>query len=259
MRLKVLVLCCVSVLAAADPATDADRRRFLAAAEVVAVERLAEGLTGSRRATLELAGQRLDAHIQTVDQRWKKLTTRRGVERDLVDSYRFNVAAYRLDRLIGLHAVPVSIVRDFEGKPASYTWWVDDRRMSEAERIERGIDPPNPEAWNGQMRDLIVFNELIANIDPNAGNLLITRDWRLVPIDFTRSFRPDKKLRNPRAVQGSSDHIREGVEGLTAETLEDSLGDLLERREIRGLLARRDAVLKRLSRNAAERRRSTYR
>ena len=89
-------------------------------------------------------------------------------------------------------------------------------------------------------------NELIANIDPNAGNLLITEDWRLVPIDFTRSFRPDKHLRNPDAVQGASDRVRTGLQRVTAESLEENLGDVLEKREIRGLLARRDAILKRL-------------
>ena len=42
-----------------------------------------------------------------------------------------------------------------------------------------------------------VFQELIYNTDPNLGNMLITNDWQVKIIDFTREFRTREGLRTP--------------------------------------------------------------
>ena len=46
-----------------------------------------------------------------------------------------------------------------------------------------------------------VFDELIQNRDPNAGNLLWTSDWKMWLIDHTRAFRLAKELLKPEALE----------------------------------------------------------
>ncbi len=77
------------------------------------------------------------------------------------------------------------------------TWWVDDVQMTERRRYAKKIEPPDKARWNDQIYQVRVFNELVYNTDPNQGNLLITNEWKIVLIDFTRAFRTYKKLRHP--------------------------------------------------------------
>ena len=80
---------------------------------------------------------------------------------------------------------------------AAVTWWVDDVQMTERRRYAKKIEPPDKARWNDQIYQVRVFNELVYNTDPNQGNLLITNEWKIVLIDFTRAFRTHKKLRHP--------------------------------------------------------------
>ena len=47
-----------------------------------------------------------DGQIQTIDVSKREFRTDRGVEFNFRDSWMFNVAAYKIDRLIGLNLVP---------------------------------------------------------------------------------------------------------------------------------------------------------
>lgn len=120
---------------AASP-SDAEKEQFLLTAKIVKSKRLDIGVTGSLRATLSDGKVTHDAHIQTVNVRKRKHESAAGVEYAFRDSFKFNIAAYRLDRLIGLGMVPVSVEREFKGEPAAFTWWVDDVMMMEKDRYQ---------------------------------------------------------------------------------------------------------------------------
>ena len=47
-------------------------------------------------------------------------------EVDFKDTYRYNIAGYRLSLLLGLDNVPMSVERKVNGKPAAMTWWLDE-------------------------------------------------------------------------------------------------------------------------------------
>ena len=64
----------------------------------------------------------------------------RGTEFNFRDTWRYNVAAYRLDRLLELDMIPPSIERNYQSKPGAFTWWVDDVIMDEAERLKNKVD-----------------------------------------------------------------------------------------------------------------------
>ena len=93
----------------------AEMENFLLTAKIVKRRSLSVGITGSERATLTDGRLTHDAHIQTVDV-WKlSYPTSQGTELNFRDSYTYNIAAYRLDKLLGLHMVPVSVERKVGG------------------------------------------------------------------------------------------------------------------------------------------------
>ena len=193
------------------PWEDKEKEQFLLSAKLVQTKGIRTGVTGTQRATLSNDQITHDAHVQTIDVQKDRFTTASGTELNFRDSYKFNIAAYRLDRLVGLNMVPVSVERKIKGKTGSVTWWVDDVQMMELERHEKKIAPPNRADWNDQMYNVRVFNELVYNNDPNLGNFLITNDWRLRMVDFSRGFRRIKKLRNPANLTRIDRRVYEGL------------------------------------------------
>jgi len=226
--------------------TDADRERFLLEAPIVRRRSAPGGITNSERATLRGAdGWEHDAHIQRIDEHKMVNPLASSLELDFRDSYRNNVAAYRLDRLIGLRMVPVTVVRHDGTVPAAFTWWVDDVVMDEKARHQKNIRVPDVEAWNRQMWVLRVFDQLIYNFDRNLGNLLIAKDWQIWMIDHTRAFKHFKDVKTPKELGSRvARELLAGMRRLDRPTLKETMKDLLDGSQIDGLLARRDWIVK---------------
>jgi hypothetical protein len=223
--------------------TDTQKEEFLRTAEVKQRKTLSVGITGSQRLTLSDGVTTHDAHMQTINVSKDRFEGPKGVELYFRDFCLYDVAAYRLDRLIGLNIVPVSVERKVAGTKAALSWWIDDVQMMELDRHNKHLEPPDQAAWNDQMYNVRVFNQLVYNTDPNLGNLLITKDWQLRAIDFTRAFRLHKTLSNPENLVRIDRRVYEGLRSLTREKLQDELGDVLKKGEIEGLVARRDKIL----------------
>ena len=62
-----------------------------------------------------------DAHIQTIDESKREFRSQQGTEFNFRDYWGFNVAGYKIDRLIGLNLVPVSVERRWKSSLAAYT------------------------------------------------------------------------------------------------------------------------------------------
>lgn len=216
---------------------------FLLTARVVQQKPLSVGVTNSQRATLDDGKLKHDAHIQTVDIRKTSFQTVRGTEFNFRDSYKYNMAAYELDKLLELNMVPPSVERKVSGQAAAVTWWVDDS-MLELDRKKKKIEPPDQHLWNQQMYLCRVFDQLIYNTDRNLGNLLITKDWKVWMIDHTRAFRMMKNLENPKNLVQCDRKLLAKLRDLNKSRLQEKLGRYLTKMEIEGLLARRDLIVK---------------
>jgi hypothetical protein len=232
--------------AAAPTLSDAEIEAFLLKAEVVKTKSTAKGITGSRQATLSDGKLTHDAHIQDIDESKREFQSMKGTEFNFRDSWTFNIAGYKLDRLLGLNMVPVSVSRRYRSKPSAFTWWVDDVMMDEGDRLKKKIAPPDSVSWNHQMQLVRLFDQLIYNVDRNMGNLLITNDWRVWAIDHTRAFRNHDELKSPNSVTRCDRQVFQRLKDLDMEALKRELGDYLDSWQLRAILARRDAIVKRL-------------
>ncbi len=223
--------------------TPAQQEAFLLEARIVRTRTVSKGITGSLRATLTDGVLTHDAHVQTIDEARNEFQGTRGLEVDFRDTWRYNVAAYRLSVLLGLDMVPVTVERRYQQRQASFTWWVDDVAMDEATRLRKKVPAPDVTAWNQQMYLVRVFDQLIYNTDRNLGNLLITSDWRIWMIDHTRAFRRFRTLRSEKNLTRCDRTLLARLEALDKPTLERELSQWLEPYELDPLLARRDVIV----------------
>ena len=226
--------------------TDAEIEQFLKSAKIVKTKGTKKGITGSTQATLSDGTTTHDAHIQTIDEQKREFRTEKGIEFDFRDSWTFNVAAYKLDRLIGLNMVPVSVAGYYRSNRAAITWWLDDVMMDEGDRMKKKVEPPDRSAWSRQMQLMRLFDELIANTDRNLGNMIYSSDWRLWPIDHTRAFRRSTTLKHPGYVVRCDRAVFDRLKALDRDTLKRELGDYLDDGQIKAILARRDLIVKKL-------------
>jgi hypothetical protein len=242
--------------AAPDPAawTDAQKEAFLLEAKVVRRRSAPGGVTGSKRVTLEKDGVQHDAHVQIIDEHKTQFALGSGLEMDFRDSWRNNVAAYRLDRLMGLRMIPVTVSRNDEYKLGSFTWWIDDVLMTEKERYTKKIKALDAEAWNRQVFVVRVFDQLIYNTDRNLGNLVIDKDWRLWMIDHSRGFKIFKELKLEKNLGALCEaDLLAGLRKLDKATLMPLMKGLLAEGQVDGLLGRRDKIVRHFEQQIAAR------
>jgi hypothetical protein len=224
--------------------TDAAKERFLLEGEIVRRRSAPGGITNSQRATLRREDLEHDAHIQRIDEHKHQNQLGSGLEIDFHDSYKNNVAAYRLDRLLGLNMVPVTVLRRDDDGWASFTWWVEDVVMDEKARLKKKVRAPDTTAWNYQMYVVRVFDQLIYNFDRNLGNLLIDRDWRIWMIDHSRGFKIFKEVKTPENLgKRCARELLAGLRRLDHPTLDVAMKDLLSAGQVNGVLARRDWIV----------------
>ena len=241
-----MALLLLALAAVAQPSSVGSDRRaeFLRTAEAVAAVPAGSGVTDSWRLTLRDSELTHDAHFQSVDERAGQKKVAGRVELGFVDSYRYNIAAWRVARHLGLEdMVPVSVERRWRSRRGAMTWWVDDVMMDENGRIERGLRPPDGESWSRQVDKVKLFSQLVHDTDRNQSNVLITSSWKVWMIDFTRAFRPWPALRSTEGLLRCDRGVYEKLRAMTLADLKAAAGDVLEPAEIEGILARRDLLL----------------
>ena len=223
--------------------TEEQKIQFLLTAKVGRTRGASHGITGTLRATLSDGRLTHDASIQSIDESKMTYQTAMGTELNFRDSWKFDVAGYKLDRLLGLNMVPVSIERKHKGSAACFTWWVDDVLMLELDRTKKKIQPPDVQSWNDQMEIVRVFDQLIFNTDRNLGNIVIDKQWRIWMIDHSRAFRISHDIREPKNLTRCDRALLEEMKGLSEPKLAVAMGEYLTKVEIQAILARRDKIV----------------
>ncbi len=246
-----LCFACISVnllaplsLAQARQMSCEEMEQFLSTAKVIRTRDSSKGVTRPIQATLESGNLKHDALIQSEDEWLRRVRVGKGAELNVHDYWGYNVAGYELAKLLSLNMVPPYVSRGFNGVESSFGWWVPDVIMDDADRFKRKVDPPDQEQWAMEMWVIRVFNQLIYNVDDNLTNFLITKDWHLWMIDFSRAFRPQKTLRNPDNLLRCDRKLLVNLRRLNQASLEEKLKPYLRHSDIEALLSRRDKIVK---------------
>jgi hypothetical protein len=217
---------------------------FLLEAAVVGSRPVGSGVTGTLRLTLADGALTHDAQAQFIDEDRAVYRVQGYTEFNFRDCFCYNIAAYRLARLLGIDNVPMSVERRVDGKRAAVTWWIDDVAMDEEARRKKGATDPDARRFEHYRYRQRLFDELIQNRDRNLGNLLYTTGWTMWMIDHTRAFRLTRDLGKPEELLRVDRTLYANLKKLAPETLASAVGPHLNKGEVEALIARRDAIVK---------------
>jgi hypothetical protein len=228
--------------------------QFLRQAEIVEARPIGKGVTSPWRLTLSDGTITHDAAFQAVDRERENVKFRGGREEKLFrDFYGYNIAAYRLARLLGYDdLVPVSVERSWKGKKGALTWWVD-KKWDEDERLKAGIEPPDRDRWEQQIYLARIFTALVQDTDRNLGNQLVTADFHLWMIDFTRAFRRATTIDKPEYLRKIDRRLFERLKAIEPRQIAEAVRPWVVREELHALTARKKAIVNHYAKAIEER------
>jgi hypothetical protein len=190
--------------------------------------------------------------------RWENVVKRPDItgsstlaSRHFRDSYESEVAAYKINEILGLYNIPPTVYREVEGRAGSVQLWME-KTTKEVDRRKKGTPPPDATSWNRQSHDMRVFDNLINNIDRNQSNILIDKDWNLWYVDHTRSFAMDETLPAPEKVSRCSRSLYNALKEMDEGLVRETLSSLLRGAEVDAFFVRRKELIKILEDRVAE-------
>jgi hypothetical protein len=223
-----------------------EAEEFLTASEVARSKTHREGVNKYKKIVLDKDGVWANSIF-----RWENVVKRPEFNRTSLgrdnrhfrDSYESELAAYKVNEILGLYNIPPTVYREVEGKSGSVQLWME-KTTKEVDRREKGITPPDVTSWNRQSHDMRVFDNLINNIDRNQSNILIDKDWNLWLIDHTRSFAMDESLPSPEEVERCSRSLYNALKEMDEDLVRETLGSVLRGAEVDAFFVRREEILK---------------
>jgi hypothetical protein len=216
---------------------EAEFEAFLKTAQIVSMKEIGTGVTRPKRATLTPGGL-VDSLV------WKPIKP--GRYSGYWESYKSEIAAYELDKLLGLGMTPPTVERRIDGElGAAVMWAAPTQSFKDLGGVpgQKGVKAPPPARmgiWNIQITRAKMLDNLIGNIDPNLGNWLVDPSWNLILIDHTRAFTSTKTLYHQ--IASVDMELWEKMKALDEATLTKVVGEWLDRNAIRDILARRDKM-----------------
>lgn len=218
-----------------------DYERFLTNAEIVSVKDVGSGVNQPKRITLRQGARELDAL-------WKPI--HRGPKEWAWESFEAEVAAYQLDRILGLHMVPPTVVRSIQGQEGSLQLWVTGVKFFR----DTSADAPQTEEWDQQLVSCQLFDNLIANGDRGHTNILVDEQWNMVLIDHSQAFLSSHYLEDDdeKLPDRFDRQLVASLEELDLEYMQFRFGRLLLDPQISAIIMRRDALMRRIDKLVAE-------
>ncbi len=225
--------------------SDQEVEDFLLTAEITNKKSTKEGRTKPFKVTLEKNGTTLHGIFKYKDTNRNAQNSRWSSSKNNADRYQYEVAAYKLDRMLNIGLVPVTVSRKVDGKKGIIQLWIDGL-ISEVNMIEDKIAYKGSCDVQKQANMMNTFDSLIANRDRNSSNVMFSKDdWQIWFIDHSRSFSASKKTNkalrklniNPTPV------FKSALETLTREQL-DSLSPWLHSKQINAIWKRREQIIK---------------
>lgn len=219
--------------------------KLLKDADIVKSKEIGEGVTKPWRLYLQMESIELSGV-------WKNPS---GKPDGVLEGWQYEIAAYEMDKLLGLNMIPPTVERISGGKRGSLQFWVTSD-MSDLDRMEKGIGIPVKYAdhWSKCKYLTRAFDCLIANEDRTQQNIRYTSDWRTILIDHSRSFRSSKKfikqlMYGKNGIKGvklfrqlPKAFVRK-IRGLTFDLIKKQLGEYLDDKEIQAVIARKKLLL----------------
>ncbi len=233
-----LLMLATAAVIAAPPADCTDIEGLLSSATVVSQTEIGEGITGAMKVELTQGNCRLLAIFKTVNMR-SPADFHFGLETTAKfgDSYRYEIAAYELDKLLDLGLVPPVVERTIDGHTGSLQMWVSGKWH----RFAHGQAPPERNQAEDQVHVVRLLDYLIFNTDRHIRNFYFVEDWQPMVIDHSIAFHT--MITPSRPLYRFPKQALERLETLNRRQLKKALHHYLEKDQIKSLDQRRKIMI----------------
>ena len=173
------------------------------------------------------------------------------------DYWRREIAAYELDKLLGLNMIPPTVEKRFRNDRGAISLQAEGMvyRELKAQGVSLPSDAGQRQSFYNALFLRRAWDNLLANKDRNEGDMIITEDWRMYLIDHSRAFNSSKDLFHKPKKGSGREPIRslpavfvEKLAALDYDSIKNVVGDYLTKKEIERLLVRRDKILEEVER-----------
>jgi hypothetical protein len=202
--------------------------RHLKTAQVITLDEIGTGVTRPKRARVA-AGEPFSSFT------WKVLPP--GVRDGYWESYKSEIAAYELDKLLRLRMVPPAVERMVNHETGAAIMWVEGVKSVK----ELGGKVPSGAVWDAPIRRMLMFDSLIGNPDRNAGNILIGQPGDLILIDHSRAFTARRD--RPRTVDRVDGELWDRLRAVTPEQLSSTLSPWMDSRAVKAVIESRKQMI----------------
>ena len=216
-----------------------EMENYLRTAKIISVEKdESKGRTAPWRIRLDDGKIKRQGHFKYVNRPRPSL---------LADSYKYDVAAYKLDKLLDLNIVPPLVEREIEGTKGSLQLFLKGI-ITENDRKMRKITPPDPEAFQNTLELINVFENLVYDedcFDPED-TLINMENWKVWRVDFGMAFSPTPELMPSCKISRCSKKLYQNLIKLDNGAVKAALKPYLNDNEIEALLKRKNIIIEKI-------------
>jgi len=221
-----------------------DTEYYLANAAVIGYHREAvPGRTAADKVDLDDGETRRRAMFKTVD-------TRRPTQ--IPDSYKYELAAYALDKLLGFEKIPPMMEREIEGTKGSLQIRVENCFGLDKQQREN-LTPPDSQAFANALEEINVFENLVYSERKELDDILIQEEnWKIFRVDFSEAFEPIPDLIPEQKITRCSKTLFQNLQKLSDEVIKARLKNYLNDDEMSALFRRKALIIKTLKKMIEE-------
>lgn len=253
--LLLTILSSIATAAIAADETDADIEACLTTGTILKGGEKLVGITQPVKVDVECDGTKREAMFKSLDQH-KAGSTRLAsgeVEFNFSDSFRYERAAYLLDRLLGLDMVPVAVLARRKGNDGILVDWIPD--AVHENKVTVSFGGPETASMFRQKSRMRMFDSLIYNTDRRPENILVDESTATIyMIDHSRAFRDTEELQEEFAAGRVwlTQEIYDNLIALDEEKLAPLSDGLIKKSQVEALLARRDLIVAKIDQDRQE-------
>ncbi len=226
------------ILSTEDKMSREDFEMFLKSAEILSVTPDEEaGRTVPCKVVLSDGEKTLLGFFKSVDRRRPH---------PLADSYKYELAAYELDKIFGFYLVPPMVEREIQNRPGSLQLFLEGF-VSLPSLKRRDSKFLQTEEFREAMQSTCVFENLTFCECYSEEDILVDEHkGEVYRVDFSQAFAPEYRLLDECRLDQCSRSIYQSLVSVSDKTIQERLKPFLNDSELEALLKRRKLIVEKL-------------
>jgi hypothetical protein len=164
----------------------------------------------------------------------------------LPDSYKYEIAAYKLSQLLEYSVVPPVVEREIKDTVGSLHLFLEGCfPLSQKQR--KGIEPINAMKFSDDLSEIAVFENLVFCERDPEDIFIQESDWKIWRVDFSEAFSPYAELISEDDITRCSKALFLTLKKVEGSVIQSLLQRYLNEEEIDNLLKRKDLVIDKIT------------